>query len=665
MNSSPGKSIFGFIAYPWRCKHAAWISTPPPSYILIVLTLFFISRALMGQSDPDTVLLSGIEVKGLNANSGAGRSMSIIDTVLIQSQGHKDLGSLLSLSSPVFVKAYGQGGISTASFRGSSAQHTSVSWNGIQLNSPMLGQTNLGNIPVSISEEIQIQYGGAAEAGVYSLPGANISLSSIPFYHPENSLKLSLMSGSFHTKGIDLQGKAGGKKWGITLGFYSHASKNDFPFVNNALTNYQMESRTHAAWDRHGIVQHLHWKVKPKLTISLHSWWQRSWSELPPPLLVFLTERNESLGEWTGGNSLIFRGRLRSWNWRSTTAFLFHETDFTQRIAGKRSISSSKSYQQQWVISKTFSKRMQVESLANLVYDEVNSPHYAADVHRSQAALAGRIDARPWNWMNTSVGINYIASQGHSPGLLPSIGLDIIPWPKTNLQLKAYHGLAKRFPTLNERYWVPGGNGGLQPEQGRITEAGLHFSRRASENSLDVSFGYFDLNIKEWIQWVPEGLSHFWTPVNLKHVHSSGIETSWRYQHRIHNHALSLRSSVYYTSAREQRKIKEEEKQLIYIPLFMGNLSTVWQYRQWEASLQSYYTGRRYTRVDESAYMPSHLLFDANLGYRFDRPGHGISLNLLIQNLSNTNYQVVAWHPMPRRSLEISIRIHLTQKKHK
>ena len=59
------------------------------------------------------------------------------------------LTDLLQFNTPLAFKSYGPGQLATVSFRGTSANHTAVLWNGIDINQPNLGQTDFSTLPVA------------------------------------------------------------------------------------------------------------------------------------------------------------------------------------------------------------------------------------------------------------------------------------------------------------------------------------------------------------------------------------------------------------------------------------------------------------------------------------------------------------------------------------
>ena len=81
-----------------------------------------------------------------------------------------------------------------------------------------------------------------------------------------------------------------------------------------------------------------------------------------------------------------------------------------------------------------------------------------------------------------------------------------------------------RLPTLNDLYWLPGGNLDLQPEFGNTFELGIDFQSKNSLYDLQIHSGLFSNRVKNWIVWIPG--NGYWKPENVQKVKSEGIELS-------------------------------------------------------------------------------------------------------------------------------------------
>ena len=106
----------------------------------------------------DTIMLQSVEVIGDKETVETLKPLVArkLDTLVLQSKSTSSLSDLLIQHSPVFIKTYGPGGTSTASFRGTTASHTLVLWNGFQLNAPSLGQVDFSTIPVILADDVSL-----------------------------------------------------------------------------------------------------------------------------------------------------------------------------------------------------------------------------------------------------------------------------------------------------------------------------------------------------------------------------------------------------------------------------------------------------------------------------------------------------------------------------
>ena len=68
-----------------------------------------------------------------------------MDSAVLRNDISGSMAQVLSRNSNVFIKSYGRATLSTASFRGTSPSHTQVTWNGMKLNSPMLGMVDFSD----------------------------------------------------------------------------------------------------------------------------------------------------------------------------------------------------------------------------------------------------------------------------------------------------------------------------------------------------------------------------------------------------------------------------------------------------------------------------------------------------------------------------------------
>jgi len=109
-----------------------------------VFVLFFgllLAVSLKAQMLPDTVSIPEVEVHAKINISGAGLENHPVDSLVMMREAETSLSDLLAAHTSIFIKSEGRGALATASFRGTDASHTKVYWNGMNIQSPMLGRS--------------------------------------------------------------------------------------------------------------------------------------------------------------------------------------------------------------------------------------------------------------------------------------------------------------------------------------------------------------------------------------------------------------------------------------------------------------------------------------------------------------------------------------------
>ena len=69
------------------------------------------------------------------------------------------MADVLTFNTSIFIKQYGRATLSTVAFRGTSPSHTQVTWNGMRINSPMLGMTDFSMIPSYFIDDATLLHG--------------------------------------------------------------------------------------------------------------------------------------------------------------------------------------------------------------------------------------------------------------------------------------------------------------------------------------------------------------------------------------------------------------------------------------------------------------------------------------------------------------------------
>ena len=226
-----------------------------------------------------------------------------------------------------------------------------------------------------------------------------------------------------------------------------------------------------------------------------------------------------------------------------------------------------------------------------------------------------------------------------------------------NFNLYFNAGKVYRFPTINDLFWSPGGNLDLLPEKGYTSDIGVIWNKNIHKLSLSFEPSLYSRWIDNWILWQPNG--SFWSPMNVKKVWNRGIETSSKFHFKnkkiIYEFTLKTAYNMSTNINVYDANNNSLDKQLIYTPHYKLVFKSQINYKDFTLTYLHNYTGYRFTSRDNESFLPSFNLGRLFLSFRLKLKNNSAKIFYKINNLYNTNYQVVLNRPMPLINHEIGI----------
>ena len=147
--------------------------------IIAVIGALIVGISLYAQGITDSIIvLKSVEIVASPEfnKEEAGMKETKVDSLVMLKKINMSLSELLSENTPIFVKSNGRGAMATASFRGTAASHTQVTWNGMNINSPMTGSVDFSLIPVYVIDDLNLKHCTAAIADNSGGWGGSISI---------------------------------------------------------------------------------------------------------------------------------------------------------------------------------------------------------------------------------------------------------------------------------------------------------------------------------------------------------------------------------------------------------------------------------------------------------------------------------------------------------
>lgn len=147
---------------------------------VIVFFIFICLGSKISAQRYDTIqTIDVFEIKTDKISSfSAGLKIQKIDSTALSIRQGSSIATLLSEQSPVFVRSYGPGGVSTLSVRGTNSSQSGVFWNGLNLTQPNMGMTDLSRISSFEFSDVSLQSGGASSLMGSGVIGGSLQLSN-------------------------------------------------------------------------------------------------------------------------------------------------------------------------------------------------------------------------------------------------------------------------------------------------------------------------------------------------------------------------------------------------------------------------------------------------------------------------------------------------------
>lgn len=665
-------------------------------------TLALISLSLcLASAAAQTQELREVVVSGKRPIKETGIVKTTFDSLALKENIALSMADVLSFNSSVFVKSYGRATLSTVAFRGTSPSHTQVTWNGMPLTNPMLGMTDFSTIPSYFIDKAALLHGNSSLGESSGGLGGLVQLSTAPVA-PEG-LKVQYVQGigSFSTFDEFVRVSYGNARWRSSTRVVYSSSANDYTYINhdkkeniydddhNIIGQYhpRERNRSGAFKDLHAL-QDVFYRDGDN-SIGLSAWYTHSDRELP----MLTTDYGDERSFENRQREQTLRA-VASWEhfapkWRSTVraGYVYAQTHYDYRREAAEGVMNTMTRARSYVNSyygradgeyspsRRWNFAVSLSARQHTVRSHDRSVATAGggnatvgyDAERAELAASATGRWRPTDRTGISLVLREEINAGHTAPLMPSLAAEAVLWPAANLTARASIARNYRFPTVNDMYFLPGGNPDLRPEHGFSYDAGLSFETgRTGLYRLTGSAGWFDSRIDDWIMWLPTPKG-FFSPRNVMRVHAYGIETradlslipacGWQ---------VDAGASFSWTpSVNDGEPVSAADnsvgKQLPYVPLRSASATLRATWRGWSVLYKWCHYSQRYTMSSNehslTGYLPAYYMSNIELGKELRLRPVDLSVKLAVNNLFNEDYLSVLSRPMPGINFELFIGI--------
>ncbi|MEZ4978160.1 MAG: TonB-dependent receptor [Chitinophagales bacterium] len=627
----------------------------------IIIQLFFVLLPWGIRAQYDTTLLvPTVEIVDYKIREHASGSISKNwDSAQVQQKAYCNLGEFLQEESNVFIKTYGANSLATMSIRGSSASQSIILWNGLPIQSPMLGLLDLSLIPQNFSSSIDLELGANSSMWGSGAMGGVLSLNNTANYNRGLDLFYKSSLGSFSRLNQQISLAYGAKKFQVISHFVYQNAENDFKFRIDPSMAPQRQK--HAAFKQLSALQSLFWKVNNRNEIAIHAWTQDVYRELPPNLYqkasTAVQEDNfyRLLGTWDGRyNKFDLQGKLAFFKenqiYEDPTYKTLNNNDFSALLA-------------EFNYNSKFSIKHLFHFGTTQQFTQANTQAYESKKQQFRLALFSSYKLRYKTW-NMQIAFRQELQDWNLVLPTASLAAEFSRSKSFLLRIKASRDY--RLPTFNDLYWQPGGNENLKAENGWSEEFSWKFSKQISRSSLSLENAIYNRNIKDWILWVPSNNSFYWQSSNVAKVWSWGSELNFHYEYRIKEYAMAAWFNGSYTSSTyrinlDNPKISKGD-QLLYTPIYQLKLGLKLRLKNLIVSYQ-HQVNSKSLGVNED--VPAYHLGNFHLEYLYQEQKWRGSLFLSVYNVGNKSYIAVERRPMPGINFQLGLNLYINHKNKK
>lgn len=579
-------------------------------WIIGLLVGWLAGHSSFAQTDSLAQSASGVSLSAVTVRAIAperflaGQKLQRIDSTTLLQFRFGSLTDLLSFNTPLAFKNYGPGQLATVAFRGTSANHTAVLWNGININQPNLGLTDFSTLPVAGFDRLSVQYGSSASVVGSDAVGGSVLLGSSPVWQSGIRVTLGQQLASFQNNQTQLgvrYSTALGADWKLSGKTFAYRNQFNNAYPSTERRNYFLEQSTTA---QRGLVQDLYFLHKSGRQLSVNVW-------LTDNDLV-LSPKDTIARERTRTQSARF---LTTYETNHLTLRLGWIHDVLDYAKGNFDLPSHTETDR--FISRAEREFVLTTTKANLSVNlRVGGEwsHYVTRtdgyvrklIEEDRGDLYALLRLQTARWL-VSATIRQAFVTHFNPPLTPSLGAEYRLVQRTRFGLTAKGAISRsyRVPTLNERYWADLGNPNLLPERGFNLEAGLASTLVLNENlRLTSEATVYRNRVDNWTYWNPTTNYHV---ENLQLVLARGGELTASLAFVNKNWRAGFRAGYALTRSSQERAYDTYSqdvigKQLVYVPIHTETLNAYLQRGRTRLTIQTQASSRRYITFDNSQF---------------------------------------------------------------
>jgi len=597
------------------------------------LIVVFIFGSANTNAQQDTISLESVQLSDSYLNFAETKEKILISDSILQRNG-SSLSSLLNFNSLIYLKENGAGMVSSPSFRGTTASQTAVIWNGININSRTLGQSDFNTVNPLAYDNLVIRAGGGSIAYGSGAIGGSVHLNNELNYRKGFENRLFAAYGSFDTYSTNFKSSWSDDKISLNLNIDRVGSDNDFKYPNSDQKNLN------GKYYSNSLSLGAAYKINPKHELRfLGNLFDgdRQFSLISPNALPakYHDYNTRSMIEWVG--------RFGSFWSELKLVRLGEEFKYYPNIHSKNyEFGDSESWIAKYNLKYKI-KNIYAALIADYDYSRVkgSSIRFAK---RNTASAGLLFKHRPFRNLLYEASVRQEFSDSYTAPILYSLGISWDAFEFYKISFNASKDF--RMPTFNDLFWPGSGNPDLKSETSYQFEIGNQFKF----NRFIINLNAYSNEVTNLIQWVPSGSIS--VPENAAKVSIRGIEVLMDYNLEFNQHHFNLNAAYAYTKSEN----KNLGKQLIYVPFHKATASAGYSHKRFSVYYQLMLNGKVYTDSQNTKEIKGYNISNLGAEWNFGQK-RNLMLGVQLRNIWDKAYQNVMNRWMPGRNYNIYINL--------
>lgn len=621
------------------------------------------------------------------------RKTNIFETIPVQSLSGNDIRQLglqniadaVKRMAGTNVKDYGGiGGMKTVSVRNLGAQHTAVSYDGITVSNTQAGQIDIGRFSLDNVGMLSMAIGQGSDIMQTARHYASAALLAIETERPvldkgDSRLRLALKGGSWGQLNPSVRWWCqAGENTMTTLDADYMRADGRYPFVLRNGKEKSNEKRNNSDIEQwHGEANVLH-KFGDGGTLDTKAYFYHSQRGVPGSVVLYNDNSKERLWDENFFLQTAYKRHIaRQWKLairaKYTHSWNKYEDTNAKYTNGKKTevnrqdeyyTSATLGWKPTSWLEMALAEDVAVNKLRTTVNGSPNPLRTTSLTALVSKAKYGRMTIEG-NIVMTYATESLTESEKYAikkpedrKKLSPSLSFSYRLLPDEALYVRAMTKSTFRLPTFNDLYYLQIGNTSLRPENAHEYGAGMTWNSRPIGPlryvALTIDAYYNDVTDK--IVAFPS--TYIWKMVNFGKAEIKGIDATMGTEVDIaKGYSIVANGSLTWQEAKDKTEGNATYgSQLPYTPKVSGGLSvmllTPWVNVGYSATGQ----GKRYSMAQNTReyQLDGYMEHSLSLSRDFLLGDNMLRLQLTVNNITDKQYEIIKYYPMPGRSVTAS-----------